>query len=152
MADRAQGAVSADSPPPQGAPHARRPARARRLVSAVFRGYKYLISPLLPPACRFVPTCSQYAVEAVETHGVLRGLLMAAWRILRPQGQVMILDLLKHKFVRARDLYGDRWPGFAESDLHRWLEVARFRNVEISVVAREDEPPHFTTVLAAADK
>lgn len=83
MADRTQGAVSADSPPPQGARHARRPARARRCVSAVFRGYKYLISPLLPPACRFVPTCSQYAVEAVEKHGVLRGLLMAAWRILR---------------------------------------------------------------------
>jgi putative membrane protein insertion efficiency factor len=52
-------------------------------VIAVFRGYKYLISPLLPPACRFIPTCSQYAVEAVEKYGVIRGLLMAAWRILR---------------------------------------------------------------------
>lgn len=59
------------------------PALARRCVIAVFRGYKYLLSPLLPPACRFVPTCSQYAIEAVEKHGVLRGLLMAAWRILR---------------------------------------------------------------------
>jgi ubiquinone/menaquinone biosynthesis C-methylase UbiE/DNA-binding transcriptional ArsR family regulator len=78
--------------------------------------------------------------------------IQAAWRLLRPKGQIMILDLLKHKFPRARELYGDRWPGFAESDLHRWLEAARFRKIEISLVAREDEPPHFTTVLAAAEK
>ena len=74
--------------PPEGAshPHRSAPAKltlARRGVIAVFRGYKYLISPLLPPACRFIPTCSQYAVEAVEKYGVIRGLLMAAWRILR---------------------------------------------------------------------
>ena len=88
MADRTQGSVSADDhpaelPPPGCGASPRRPALARRCVTAVFRGYKYLLSPLLPPACRFVPTCSQYAIEAVEKHGVLRGLLMAAWRILR---------------------------------------------------------------------
>ena len=46
-------------------------------------GYKRFLSPLLPPACRFVPTCSQYALEAVEKYGVFRGLLLAAWRLLR---------------------------------------------------------------------
>jgi uncharacterized protein len=45
--------------------------------------YKRWISPLLPPACRYVPTCSQYAMEAVERYGVLRGGIMAAWRVLR---------------------------------------------------------------------
>ena len=45
----------------------------------------------------------------------------------------MILDLLKHNFEKARELYGDRWLGFAESDLHRWLEAAGFKKIEISV-------------------
>ena len=54
--------------------------------------------------------------------------------------------------TRARELYGDRWLGFAESDLHRWLEAAGFKRIEISVVAREDQPPHFETLLAAAER
>jgi ubiquinone/menaquinone biosynthesis C-methylase UbiE/DNA-binding transcriptional ArsR family regulator len=76
----------------------------------------------------------------------------AAHRILRPGGQIMILDLLKHNFEQARELYGDRWLGFAESDLQRWLEEAGFKNIEISVVAREEQPPHFQTILAGAVK
>jgi ArsR family transcriptional regulator len=76
----------------------------------------------------------------------------AAHRLLRPGGQLLILDLLKHTFDQARELYGDTWLGFAESDLQRWLEAAGFRKIEISVVAREDQPPHFQTVLAAAEK
>ena len=46
----------------------------------------------------------------------------SAHKILKPGGQILILDLLKHNFDKARELYGDRWLGFAESDLHRWLE------------------------------
>ena len=78
--------------------------------------------------------------------------IAAAYKILRPHGQIMILDLLKHNFEKAHELYGDRWPGFAESDLHRWLEAAGFKKIEISVVAHEEQPPHFQTVLAGADK
>lgn len=76
----------------------------------------------------------------------------SAHRILRSGGQVMILDLLRHKFEKAHELYGDRWLGFPESDLHRWLEAAAFKRIEISVVAREEQPPHFETVLAGAQK
>nr|WP_320011648.1 membrane protein insertion efficiency factor YidD [uncultured Desulfobulbus sp.] len=50
---------------------------------ALFKGYQYVISPLFPPVCRFVPSCSQYAIEAVSKYGVFRGTLLAAWRILR---------------------------------------------------------------------
>ncbi|MCB9780446.1 MAG: membrane protein insertion efficiency factor YidD [Alphaproteobacteria bacterium] len=49
------------------------------------RGYQKLISPLTPPMCRFTPTCSQYAVEALQVHGLVRGSALAAWRIARCQ-------------------------------------------------------------------
>jgi len=58
-------------------------AVAKAVVLALLRGYKWAVSPMLPPACRFVPTCSEYAMEAVERHGPLRGGAMAGWRLLR---------------------------------------------------------------------
>lgn len=57
--------------------------RATRVVLYLLRGYKWALSPLLSPACRYVPTCSDYAMEAVDRYGVLRGGLMAMWRVLR---------------------------------------------------------------------
>lgn len=76
----------------------------------------------------------------------------AAYRLLRRGGQLMILDLLKHKFEKAKQLYGDLWLGFHESDLHHWLEDAGFKTIEISRIAREEEPPHFETILAYGEK
>lgn len=55
----------------------------RAVVLAFLRAYKRVVSPLLPSACRFTPTCSEYAAEAVRTHGVLRGLRLALGRLLR---------------------------------------------------------------------
>jgi len=55
----------------------------KRILVALIKGYKLLISPLLPPACRFQPTCSEYAMEAIGRFGVLRGGWMAIARILR---------------------------------------------------------------------
>jgi ubiquinone/menaquinone biosynthesis C-methylase UbiE/DNA-binding transcriptional ArsR family regulator len=78
--------------------------------------------------------------------------IAAAHNILKTGGQIMILDLLKHNFEQATALYGDRWLGFSQGDLHRWLEAAGFKKIEISVVAREEQPPHFQTILAAAEK
>jgi putative membrane protein insertion efficiency factor len=49
----------------------------------LLRGYKWAISPMFPPSCRYVPTCSEYAMEAVECYGVLRGCAMAVARVLR---------------------------------------------------------------------
>ncbi len=49
----------------------------------LIRGYKKYISPSLPPSCKYLPTCSQYAIDAIVKYGALRGSLMALWRILR---------------------------------------------------------------------
>jgi putative membrane protein insertion efficiency factor len=56
---------------------------AARVLRAVIRFYKRRISPGLPPSCRFIPTCSEYAYEAIGKYGAIKGGLMAAWRILR---------------------------------------------------------------------
>jgi uncharacterized protein len=56
---------------------------ARSVALTALRGYKRFVSPLLPPACRFSPTCSEYAAEAVEKHGVLRGGTLAVGRLVR---------------------------------------------------------------------
>jgi hypothetical protein len=53
------------------------------LLISFVRVYQYIISPLLPPTCRYIPTCSQYAIEALGRHGVCRGSFMAVLRILR---------------------------------------------------------------------
>jgi uncharacterized protein len=56
---------------------------ARRLATAPIRLYQRLLSPLLPRRCRYEPTCSQYALDAIGTYGILRGAVLAGWRILR---------------------------------------------------------------------
>lgn len=56
---------------------------ARMLVSAPIVGYQRVISPGLPRRCRYEPTCSRYAVQALSEYGILRGLVLAAWRLLR---------------------------------------------------------------------
>jgi putative membrane protein insertion efficiency factor len=56
---------------------------AKIVVLRMLRGYKWVISPLFAPACRYVPTCSEYAAEAVERYGAVRGGMMALWRVLR---------------------------------------------------------------------
>lgn len=55
----------------------------RSLALRCLRLYKRWISPSFPPSCRYTPTCSEYAMEAVECHGVLHGTMLAAWRFLR---------------------------------------------------------------------
>ena len=55
----------------------------KKLLLALIRRYRRDISPYTPPSCRFVPTCSAYALEAVEVHGAVKGGLLALWRIAR---------------------------------------------------------------------
>jgi uncharacterized protein len=55
----------------------------RNVAVQFLRGYKWAISPMFPPACRYVPTCSEYAMEAIDRFGIFHGGLMAIWRLLR---------------------------------------------------------------------
>ncbi len=57
----------------------------RYLLILLIRGYQLVISPLLPPSCRFIPSCSEYAKLALETHGLVKGIMLSAWRLLRCQ-------------------------------------------------------------------
>lgn len=54
-----------------------------KLVLLLVRIYQLCISPMIVPSCRFIPTCSEYAAEALQTHGLLRGSLLTVWRLLR---------------------------------------------------------------------
>jgi ArsR family transcriptional regulator len=78
--------------------------------------------------------------------------IVSAHRILRDGGRIVILDLLSHRFERARELYADHWLGFSEVQLHQFLEHAGFKKIEVSVVSREKQSPHFQTVFATGVK
>ncbi|MEI6861506.1 MAG: metalloregulator ArsR/SmtB family transcription factor [Verrucomicrobiota bacterium] len=75
-----------------------------------------------------------------------------AFRILRPGGQLLLLDLNEHRFEKARELYADVWLGFKEAALHGFLKRAGFTKVEVTAVSREAAPPHFETLLATGVK
>src|SRR5881398_1974901 len=76
----------------------------------------------------------------------------AAHRILKRGGRLVILDLLSHRFEKARELYADHCLGFSEVKLHQLLEKSGFREIEVSVVSREKQSPHFQTVFATGVK
>jgi ArsR family transcriptional regulator len=72
--------------------------------------------------------------------------IQEAWRIL------VVLDLLKHRFEEAREIYADEWLGFSEAELEAMLEKAGFVNPQTSVVHKEPETPQFQTLLAVGNK
>lgn len=75
-----------------------------------------------------------------------------AFRILKPGGQLVILDLKEHDFEKARELYADLWLGFSENSLYRFCEEAGFRDIEVTAVSKEKQEPYFTTLRASAVK
>ena len=106
-------------PSPSASDRVRAPARAglfARALAVPIRVYRYLISPMLPPRCRFYPSCSAYALEALSWHGALRGGLLAAKRVCRchpwnPGG----VDLVPESPSLLRAGTG-RWPDALRSE------------------------------------
>jgi ArsR family transcriptional regulator len=78
--------------------------------------------------------------------------LAAAWRILKPGGRIVILDLASHGYEQARELYAHVWLGFTEVEIHQMLKKAGFSKIRSSIVSRESEAPHFQTLLVTAAK
>ncbi|MBI4891877.1 MAG: metalloregulator ArsR/SmtB family transcription factor [Acidobacteria bacterium] len=81
-----------------------------------------------------------------------RRAVQEAFRILKPGGRIAILDLLKHHMEEARDLYADQWLGFSEVELRAFLTRAGFEEMESAIVHKEEQAPHFETLMAVALK
>ncbi|HEV3331570.1 MAG TPA: metalloregulator ArsR/SmtB family transcription factor [Bryobacteraceae bacterium] len=75
-----------------------------------------------------------------------------AWRILKPGGRIAILDLNRHHFEEAREMYADLWLGFTELELEQYLKAAGFEKLETAIVYREQEVPYLETMLVVGEK
>ena len=104
--------------------------------------------PPIRPGSVDVAILSQALHHAVHPPRVLE----AAWKILRPGGTLLILDLVEHTFEAAREMYADVWLGFSPAELARLMREAKFEGVSVEVVAKEKEGPGFQTLLAAGNK
>ena len=91
---------------------------------------------------------SQALHHAIQPERAIR----RAHSILKKEGRIVILDLLSHRFERARELYADQWLGFSEVQLHQFLENAGFKHIDVRVVAREKQSPNFQTIFATGVK
>ena len=105
-------------------------------------------NPPIRPGSVDVAILSQALHHAVHPPRVLE----AAWKILRPGGTLLILDLVEHTFEAAREMYADVWLGFSPAELAQLMREAKFEGVSVEVVAKEKEGPGFQTLLAVGNR
>lgn len=107
-----------------------------------------LENPPIRPGSVDVAILSQALHHAAQPTRALE----AAWKILRPGGTILVLDLVEHGMEAARELYADVWLGFAPSELTRMLRQIGFSGVSVEIVSKEKEGPGFQTLLAVGWK
>jgi ubiquinone/menaquinone biosynthesis C-methylase UbiE len=103
-----------------------------------------LENPPIEPESLDLAFFSQSLHHALHPHEAVN----AAYRLLRPGGRIVILDLKRHNFEKARELYADTWLGFSEVELRTFLEEAHFKEVQSWIVDHEKQTPAFETILA----
>jgi ArsR family transcriptional regulator len=98
--------------------------------------------------------CVDLAVFSQSLHHALHPAraVSEAYRILHPGGRILILDLARHRFEEARELYADEWLGFSETELESMLDKAGFAQVQTAIVDKEAGTPQFQTLLAVGNK
>jgi ubiquinone/menaquinone biosynthesis C-methylase UbiE/DNA-binding transcriptional ArsR family regulator len=107
-----------------------------------------LENPPLPPQSVDLAILSQALHHATQPQRALQ----AAHKIIRKGGTILILDLNQHRFEKARELYADLWLGFSTTELHNMLQKAGFKDISVSIVAKEKKAPYFQTLLACGTK
>jgi ArsR family transcriptional regulator len=117
-----------------------------------FQNLEYRLGDLEEPPIQ--PTSVDLVLFSQALHHAARPqrAIESAHRILKPGGRVLILDLASHTHEQAKELYAHVWLGFSGIELHAMLEKSGFRDLEISVVAREAQAPNFQTILATGLK
>lgn len=90
--------------------------------------------------------------QALHHAGSPQRAIDATFRILKPGGKILILDLASHTYEQAKKLYGHIWLGFSNVELHELLRKSGFKNIEVYLVGKEEGAPHFQTILATGMK
>jgi SAM-dependent methyltransferase/DNA-binding transcriptional ArsR family regulator len=143
LARRAEKVIAVDNSPKMIA-FGRAEAKKKGIPNLEYR-LGDLAEPPIPPRSVDLVILSQALHHAVNPQAALA----AAARLLRKGGRLIVLDLNQHHFDQARELYGDHWLGFSEADLHAWLGAAGLRDIEVTLLTPEAEPPHFQPALAS---
>jgi ubiquinone/menaquinone biosynthesis C-methylase UbiE/DNA-binding transcriptional ArsR family regulator len=143
LARRAEKVIAVDNSPKMVA-FGRAEAKKKGIANLEYR-LGDLADPPIPPRSVDLVILSQALHHTANPQAALN----AAARLLRKGGRLIVLDLNQHHFDQARELYGDHWLGFSEADLHAWLAAAGLREVEVTLLTSEVEPPHFQPTLAS---
>jgi ubiquinone/menaquinone biosynthesis C-methylase UbiE/DNA-binding MarR family transcriptional regulator len=146
LAQRAERVIAVDNSPKM-VEFGSRLARENGIANLEYR-VGDLESPPIAPGTIDLAFFSQSLHHAIHPAGAVA----AAANILKPGGRIVILDLKKHNFEQARDLYADTWLGFSEVELRGFLGSAGFTEVQSWVVDREAQPPALETILVMGRK
>ena len=143
LARRAKKVIAVDNSPKMVA-FGRAEAKKKGIPNLEYR-LGDLADPPIPPRSVDFVVLSQALHHAANPQQAL----VAAARLLRKGGRLIVLDLNQHQFDQSRELYGDHWLGFSEADLREWLKAAGLQQVEVQLLTPESEAPHFQPTLAS---